>query len=174
DPETERELAHCRALLFRAREARIRPGWDDKVLADWNGLMISAIANAGMVFERPAWIEMAQSAFDFILRHMTAPDGRLSHSWRAGSARHPASVDDYANLCRAALTLHEATGDDVLLARTRDWVAILDRHYWDATEGGYYFAADDTGGLLTRPKTAADSAVPAGNGTLLGVLGRLA
>src|SRR5439155_20704713 len=84
------------------------------------------------------------------------------------------SVDDYANLCRAALTLHEATGDDVLLARTRDWVAILDRHYWDATEGGYYFAADDTGGLLTRPKTAADSAVPAGNGTLLGVLGRLA
>jgi uncharacterized protein YyaL (SSP411 family) len=108
---------------------------------------------------------MAKSAFDFVLRHMTAPDGRLSHSWRAGHARHPASVDDYANLCRAALALHEATGSDDLVARARNWVAILDRHYWDEAEGGYFFAADDTAGLLTRPKTAADSAVPAGNGT---------
>jgi uncharacterized protein YyaL (SSP411 family) len=117
---------------------------------------------------------MARSAFDFILRQLTAPDGRLSHSWRAGHARHPASVDDYANLCRAALALHEATGSVDLVARARDWVAILDRHYWDEAEGGYFFAADDTAGLLTRPKTAADSAVPAGNGTLVGVLCRLA
>src|SRR5207244_12343292 len=92
DADTERELARGRALLFQAREARVRPGLDDKVLADWNGLMIAAIANAGIVFERPAWIEMAQNAFDFILRHMTASDGRLSHSWRAGHARHPASI----------------------------------------------------------------------------------
>ena len=174
DPETERELASCRALLFQAREPRVHPGLDDKVLADWNGLMIAAIANAGIVFERPAWTEMAQGAFDFILRQMTAPDGRVSHSWRAGHARHPASVDDYANLCRAALALHEATGSEDLVARARNWVAILDRHYWDETEGGYFFAADDTAGLLTRPKTAADSAVPAGNGTLVGVLCRLA
>jgi uncharacterized protein YyaL (SSP411 family) len=174
DAETERELARCRALLFQAREPRVQPGLDDKVLADWNGLMIAAIANAGIVFERPAWIEMAQNAFDFILRHMTAPDGRLSHSWRAGHARHPASVDDYANLCRAALALHEATGNEDLVARARNWVTILDRRYWDETEGGYFFAADDTAGLLTRPKTAADAAVPAGNGTLVGVLCRLA
>ena len=174
DAETERELARCRALLFQAREPRVHPGLDDKVLADWNGLMIAAIANAGIVFEHPAWIEMAQSAFDFILRQMTAPDGRLSHSWRAGHARHPASVDDYANLCRAALALHEATGSEYLLTQVRNWVAILDRHYWDEAEGGYFFAADDTAGLLTRPKTAADSAVPAGNGTVVGVLCRLA
>ncbi len=174
DAETERELTLCRALLLRARETRVRPGLDDKVLADWNGLMIAAIANAGIVFERPAWVEMARSAFDFVLRQMTAPDARLSHSWRAGQARHPASVDDYANLCRAALTLHEATGIEDSLSRARDWVAILDRHYWDEAEGGYFFAADDTPGLLTRPKTAANSAVPAGNGTLLDVLCRLA
>ncbi|TMJ57975.1 MAG: thioredoxin domain-containing protein [Alphaproteobacteria bacterium] len=174
DAETERELARCRALLFQAREPRVRPGLDDKVLADWNGLMIAAIANAGIVFERPAWIEMAQSAFDFVLRYMTAPDGRLSHSWRDGHARHPASVDDYANLCRAALALQEATGQEALLTQVRDWIAILDHHYWDETEGGYFFAADDTAGLLTRPKTAADSAVPAGNGTLIGILCRLA
>jgi len=174
DAETERELALCRALLFRTREPRVHPGCDDKVLADWNGLMIAAMANAGIVLERPVWIEMARSAFDFVRRHMTAPDGRLSHSWRAGHARHPASVDDYANLARAALVLHEATGSEDFLAQARGWVAILDHHYWDSTEGGYFFAANDTVGLVARPKTAADSAVPAGNGTLVDVLCGLA
>jgi uncharacterized protein len=174
DAATERELGHSRALLLRAREGRVRPGLDDKVLADWNGLMIAAMANAGIVCERPTWIEMARGVFDFIRQHMIGPDRRLLHSWRAGRARHPASVDDYANLCRAALTLHEATGDDDFLNQTREWVTILDRDYWDSEEGGYFFAAKDTEGLVARPKTAADSAVPAGNGTLVGVLLRLA
>ncbi|MBO0737667.1 MAG: thioredoxin domain-containing protein [Alphaproteobacteria bacterium] len=174
DDATERELAACRVLLFRARERRVRPGWDDKVLADWNGLMIAAAANAGSVFEQPPWIESAQRAFDFVCAHMTTPDGRLLHSWRAGRARHPASVDDYANLCRAALSLHEAVGGETFLAQARSWVAVLDRHYWDAAGGGYFFAANDTGRLIARAKTAADSPVPAGNGTLVGVLARLA
>ena len=90
DAETEHELGQCRALLLRAREGRIRPGLDDKVLADWNGLMIAAMANAGIVFERPAWIALARDAFDFIRQHMAEPDQRLLHSWRAGRARHPA------------------------------------------------------------------------------------
>ncbi len=173
DEQTERELAACRALLFRAREDRVRPGWDDKVLLDWNGLMIPAMANAGLVFGRPAWIELARTAFDFVRRHMVGADGRLLHSWRAGRARHPASVDDYANLCRAALALYEATGNETLLTQARDWVTTLDRYYWDAAEGGYFFAANDTQGLIARAKTAADSAVPAGNGTLVGVLTQL-
>ena len=172
--ETERELGDCRALLLRARDGRVRPGLDDKVLADWNGLMIAAMANAGIAFERPAWIGQARGAFDFIRRHMVEPGQRLLHSWRTGRARHPASVDDYANLCRAALMLHEATGDGDFLTQARDWVRILDQYYWDLAEGGYFFAATDTEGLVARPKTAADSAIPAGNGTLVGVLSRLA
>jgi uncharacterized protein YyaL (SSP411 family) len=174
DAETERELGHCRALLLRARDGRVRPGLDDKVLADWSGLMIAAMANAGIVFERPAWVALARGAFDFILRQMAGPDQRLLHSWRAGQARHPASVDDYANLCRAALALYEATGNGNFLTQARDWVTTLDRYYWDSAEGGYFFAANDTEGLVARPKTAADSAVPAGNGTLVGILLRLA
>jgi len=174
DAETERELGNCRALLLRAREGRSRPGLDDKVLADWNGLMVATMANAGIAFERPGWIGLARDAFDFIRRHMVEPDQRLLHSWRAGRARHPASVDDYANLCRAALALHEAIGNEDFLNQARDWVMILDRYYWDSVEGGYFFAAKDTEGLVARPKTAADSAVPAGNGTLIGVLSRLA
>ena len=174
DTETEHTLAACRERLFRARVPRVRPGWDDKVLADWNGLMISAMANAGLVFGQPHWIEIARAAFDFARNQMTAPDGRLLHSWRDGRARHPANVDDYANLCRAALVLHEAAGDDTLIAQICDWVAILDRHYWDPEGGGYFFSADDTEALIARAKTASDSAVPAGNGTLVGVLARLA
>jgi len=174
DDDNERELARCRALLLQARAARVRPGCDDKVLADWNGLMIAAMANAGLVFERPAWIETARNAFDFIRTRMIGIDQRLLHSWRDGRGRHPASVDDYANLCHAALALYEATADQEFLAQTRDWIAVLDRDFWDPAEGGYFFAASDTVGLIARPKTAADSAIPAGNGTLVGVLTRLA
>jgi hypothetical protein len=174
DAATERELAECRALLLQLRGGRVRPGWDDKVLADWNGLMIAALANAGLVFERQDWIAAASAAFAFVREQMTGADGRLLHSWRDGRAQHAANIDDYANLCRAALTVYEATGDEALPGQVRDWLAVLDRHYWDAAGGGYYFAADDTKGLITRPKTAADSAVPAGNGTLVGVLTRLA
>jgi uncharacterized protein YyaL (SSP411 family) len=174
DEPTEGELGACRALLFRAREERVRPGWDDKALADWNGLMIATMANAGLVFERPLWIALARSAFEFICEHMTTSDGRLLHSWRAGRARHPASIDDYANLCRAALALHEASGEEKFLIQAREWLITLDRYYWDESGGGYYFAAKDTEALIARAKTAADSAVPAGNGTLVGVLARLA
>ena len=174
DEETERELAACRALLMQARHQRVRPGWDDKVLADWNGLMIAAMANAAVIFERPEWLETARQAFEFIRREMTTADGRLLHSWRDGRARHPANVDDYANLARAALALHEATGDENFLAQVREWVGTLDRYYWDEAGSGYFFAAKDTEGLIARAKTAADAAVPAGNGTLVGVLTRLA
>jgi hypothetical protein len=174
DAATEASLGRCREKLFAVRAPRVRPGLDDKVLADWNGLMIAALAQAGTVFERPEWLALAQRAFGFIESDMAAPDGRLFHSWRDGRARHPASVDDYANLCRAALALHEATQDARYVTRARDWVRVLDRHYWDTADGGYFFAADDTAGLIARAKTAADAAVPAGNGTLVGVLTRLA
>jgi uncharacterized protein len=175
DAATEAELARCRASLLAARVGRVRPGLDDKILADWNGLMIAALAEAGLAFDRPDWIALAARAFAFVRDRMTAPDGRLRHSWRAGQARHPASVDDYANLCRAALALHEAAGDAADLAQARAWIALLDAHYWDAAgDGGYFFAAADTSDLIARVKTAADAAVPSGNGTLVGVLTRLA
>jgi uncharacterized protein YyaL (SSP411 family) len=174
DVATEAALARCRDKLLTARAPRVRPGLDDKVLADWNGLMIAALGAAGLSFERPEWIALAEGAFAFITGRMTGPDGRLRHSWCAGAARHPASVDDYANLCRAALALYEATSTGTYLVQARQWVAVLDKHHWDAGGGGYWFAADDTEDLIARAKTANDAAVPAGNGTMVGVLTRLA
>jgi hypothetical protein len=173
DPETEAALTRCRDALLTVRATRVRPGRDDKVLADWNGLMIAALAEAGMTFDRSDWIRLAERAFAFVRDRMTGADGRLRHSWAGGDARHPASVDDYANLCRAALALHEATADPAYLAQARQWIKLLDLHYWDNEHGGYFFAADDTTDLITRVKTASDAAVPAGNGTLVGVLSRL-
>ncbi len=168
----EAELAEDRARLLAARAARVRPGLDDKVLADWNGLMIGALAYAAPVFGKPRWLALAEDAFAFVEREMVARDGRLRHSWRAGRAAHPATLDDYANLARAALLLHEATGKPDYLARARGWVDVVDRHYADAG-GGYFVAAEDTEGLLTRPKLVQDAATPSGNGTMAEVLARL-
>jgi len=171
-PEEEDRLAAARTKLLAARNGRIPPLRDDKVLADWNGLMIAALANAGMTFERPDWIAAARTVFDFIL-DQHGKDGRLRHSWRGGRGRHPAVLDDYANLARAALALYQATDDPDYLARTESWANLLDDHYWDDAAGAYFLTAADTADLITRPKTAADNAVPPGNGTMAEVLARL-
>jgi len=168
----EARLARCRDVLLAARASRVRPGWDDKVLADWNGLMIAALANAGFVFGERAWIEAAVRAFDFVRTTMQR-DGRLFHAWRAGRLQHAATLDDYADMARAALALHEATGADSYVAAARGWVEVLDRHYWDAAGGGYYFTADDAPALILRTKSGADNATPAGNGVIAAVLARL-
>ena len=135
DEAGEQRLAAARAKLLERRAGRIRPGWDDKVLADWNGLMIAALAEAGMVFAEPRWIELAASAFAFIHRNMMR-DGRLYHAWRAGRLAHPATLDDHADLARAELLLHEATGTAHTLEAARELVARLDAHFWDAQSGG--------------------------------------
>lgn len=173
DPEDEGRLRPLRQRLLEVRDRRVRPGWDDKVLADWNGLMIAALANAGLVFDRPDWIARAAAAFRFVQSEMCL-DGRLFHSHRAGQARHPAILDDYAALARAALVLLEATGDPAYRVQAEAWVTVLDRHYWDDHQGGYYLTPDDGDRLPVRVKTVHDHPVPSGNGLMIGVLARLA
>ncbi len=171
--EDEARLKACRAALLTERAKRVRPGWDDKVLADWNGLMIAAMANAGAVFEAPGWHVAAVRAFGFVSATMTR-SGRLFHTWRAGQLKHGATRDDYANMIRAALALYETTGEAAYLDAARDWVAVLDAHFWDTDGGGYFFTADDAEALIVRTKSAADSATPAGNGVIAGALARIA
>jgi uncharacterized protein YyaL (SSP411 family) len=172
DAETEARLAACRAILLPERAKRIWPGWDDKVLADWNGLMIAALAEAALAFNEPDWLAAAETAFAFVCREMQR-DGRLFHSWRHGKLKHPATLDDYADMAAGAVALFEATGKQDYLAQAEAWLETLDRHYWDGENGGYFLTADDTPDLILRTKTAYDSAVPSGNGTILGVLARL-
>lgn len=178
--DDEARLADARAALWRVREQRERPGRDDKVLADWNGLAIAALARAAQVFDKPAWLHAAERAFTFVVRHLrlTADTARpdespLSHSWCAGRAAHPATLDDYAALARAALVLQDSTGLTHYGAYAANFVTILDHDYWDAREGGYFFTAHTTVTPLVRHKHAADNATPSGNGLMLGVLARL-
>jgi len=168
----EAKLETLRTQLLAARDTRVRPGWDDKVLADWNGLMIAALADAAMAFHESSWLTAAERAFQFVVEEMQQ-DGRLLHAWRHGSLRHPATLDDYAAMTEAALALYEATGKTAYIAQARAWVDVVDRHHWDSENGGYFFTADDTGGLILRSKSIYDNAVPSGNGTLLGVLAKL-
>ncbi len=172
DEATEARLAANRATLLQARNTRVPPGLDDKVLADWNGLMIRSLARAGLAFERPDWIEMARAAFDFVTAEMQQ-DGRLLHSWCQGAARHPASLDDYANMALAGLALYEVTAASDCLAQTQTWMEVVRAHYADPDGDGFFFSADDTQGLVARLKNANDSAIPSGNGTLVEVFARL-
>src|SRR5262249_11510094 len=112
----EMRLASLRAILLNARAARVRPGLDDKVLADWNGLMIAALVNAGIILEEASWLDIAKHAFDFVAQQM-AKDDRLGHSLRGGKLLFPGLASDFAAMIRAALALYEATGERLYLER---------------------------------------------------------
>ncbi len=170
--EREGRLAVLRARLLAVRGQRPGPGRDDKVLADWNGLMIGALARAGLAFDRPDWVGAAARAFRFVTDRMTL-DGRLRHSWREGRNGPTAVLDDYAALAQAALALYEVTADMALVHQAEYWVAASDRYYWDIHRGGYFTSADDAELVLVRAKGAYDGATPSGNGLMLGVLARL-
>jgi uncharacterized protein len=163
--EEEAALAAMRAKLLARRAGRGRPGWDDKVLADWNGLMIAALARAARVFEKPEWLGLARTAFAFVTQSMEK-DGRLIHSWRAGQPRAPATASDYANMIWGALRLYQATNDTPYLAAAERWAAVLDQRYW-MSDGGYAFTADDTPDVIVRMRSAHDDAVPNANALIV-------
>jgi uncharacterized protein YyaL (SSP411 family) len=152
-------LAGLRQVLLAARANRVRPGLDDKVLADWNGLMIAALVNAGVMLRQPHWLDLAKRAFAFIAQHMTRGD-RLGHSWRAGKLLLPGHASDYAAMTRAAIALYEATGAQEYLFAALAWQAALDRHYANNDNGGYYLTANDAEGLVVRPDSTVDEAIP--------------
>ncbi|MGE0054636.1 MAG: thioredoxin domain-containing protein [Hyphomicrobium sp.] len=159
----EARLAKLRDKLLARRAGRIRPGFDDKVLADWNGLMIGALARAGVVFAQPDWMRMADAAFAFVSTAMRRDSDRLWHSARNGRLTAPATASDYANMIWAALRLFQAHGDPGALARATQWAEVLDRHHWDVESGGYFTSADDTDDVIVRLKSAHDDAVPSAN-----------
>jgi uncharacterized protein len=171
--EDEQRLAPLRDKLLSVRAKRVRPGLDDKVLADWNGLMIAALVNAGLALGEPLWLEMAARAFLFVDTKMAHGD-RLGHSWRAGKLLVPGLASDHAAMIRAALALHEATGEQAYLERALAWQATLDRHYANAENGGYFLTADDAVGLVVRPNATSDDATPNPNALAAQNLIRLA
>jgi uncharacterized protein YyaL (SSP411 family) len=173
DIEPSPRLALLRGKLLKEREKRIRPGLDDKILADWNGLMIAALANGGALLGESEWIAMAARAFGFIASAMTKGD-RLGHSWRAGRLLYPGLASDFAAMIKAALALYEVTGERPYLDQAMTWQVALDRHYANPDNNGYFLTADDAEGLVVRPAATNDDATPNPNAIAAGNLLRLA
>jgi uncharacterized protein YyaL (SSP411 family) len=172
--ELRRQWETARRKLFDARAKRIRPHKDDKILADWNGLMIAALAKGARVFDEPAYEEAARRSADFILTSMLDAGGRLYHRYRDGEAAVPAFVDDYAFMTWGLIELYETTFEERYLEQALNFNTIMLQHFWDAEQGGFYFVADDAEKILTRKKGIYDGAVPSGNAVAMLNLLRLA
>jgi uncharacterized protein len=162
-------LVKQREMLLASRAKRTAPARDGRVLADWNGLVIAAIAKAGKVFDKPEWIEAATRAFDEVVTTLSGEGHALSHL--KGSA---GIVDDYADMARAALQLWEVTGNERFLAPAKAWTQVLNDRFWKSQINGYCFYADNAEQLFVRPRMLFDNPAPSANGTMLTVLTRLA
>ena len=170
-PEDIALLSSARAKLFQAREKRIRPGRDDKILTSWNALAIKGLARAGRVLHHPDWITAAQQAIDFI-REKLWVSGRLLATCKGDVAHLNAYLDDYAFLLDALLELMQAEYRPVDMAFAEDLAEALLEEF-EAEEGGFYFTGHSHEVLIHRPKQGYDNATPSGNGIAAFALQRL-
>ena len=168
-PQADEILASARSKLLVEREKRIRPGLDDKILTAWNGLAIKGLAKAGVQLDHREWLASAQACADF-LRESVWRDGQLYATWKDGAARHPAYLDDYANLLDGLLTLLSAQWREADAAWVIELADSVVENFYDATNGGFYFTAHDHESLIYRPKPTMDDALPPGNGVITRVL----
>jgi hypothetical protein len=167
DEESVSHLLHeTQQTLFAARERRVKPGRDDKILTSWNGLMLSAFVEAYKVLGNSRYLEIARQTTDFLLTCLYR-DGRLLRSYKDGQAKFNAYLDDYAFLAAAFIDLYEATFEKVYLQRAVEFMETLLVRFWDEKEGGFFFTSDDHEVLITRSKPAFDGSIPSGNSAAL-------
>jgi uncharacterized protein YyaL (SSP411 family) len=165
-------LADARAKLFAAREKRVHPGRDDKVLTSWNGLMISAFARAAEVLDEPRYAQVALDAVAFLEKKLERGD-RLLSTYKDGVAKLNAYLDDYAFVAAALLDVYEAVQDRRHLEHAERLVGTLLDHFWDADGGGFFFTSDDHEALIVRSKPSFDGSIPSGNSVAAQTLLRL-
>jgi uncharacterized protein YyaL (SSP411 family) len=161
--DLQKHLEVIQQKLFAHREKRVHPMKDDKILTDWNGLMIAALAKGAQAFDEPRYADAARRAADFILENMRRPDGRLWHRYRDGQTGIGANLDDYAFLVWGLIELYEAVFDARYLKVALELTDDMLKHFWDGDGGGFYLMADDGESLLVRKKEISDGAIPSGN-----------
>ena len=168
------KLGKIQNLLFKAREKRVHPAKDDKILVDWNGLMIAALARASNVFSDPRYLQAAVKAADFILEKMRDENGTLYHRYAKGEKAIDGFLDDYAFLVWGLLDVHEASFEETYLQAAVELAKMMTKRFWDAENGGFYFTAETAENAVPRRKEAYDGALPSGNSVALLNLLRLA
>ncbi|HYN99171.1 MAG TPA: thioredoxin domain-containing protein, partial [Actinomycetota bacterium] len=166
--------AEARQKLFEARTGRVRPGRDEKILTSWNGLAISAFAEAGAAFGRPDLIEQGARAARFLLDNARNDTGRLMHSYKDGQARVLAMLEDYAYLAEGVLALWEVTFDPRWLDAARELTASMLDLFWDDEESGFFSTGSDHEKLILRQKEIIESVTPSPNAVAATVMQRLA
>jgi uncharacterized protein YyaL (SSP411 family) len=175
-PPREADAARLEAIrqkLFEEREKRVHPHMDDKILTDWNGLMIAALAQAGRALDEPRLVLAAQRAGDFVLARLRDGSGRLLHRYRDGEARVPGNLDDHAFLAWGFTELYQATFDLGWLQAALDITDQMIARFKDPEHGGFFFTADDAETVLARRKDSFDAALPSGNSAAMLVLLKL-
>jgi uncharacterized protein len=172
EDEIAAALNTIRGKLFAAREKRVKPGRDDKILVAWNGMMISALASGARALHEQRYLDAAKQAIDFIMTRMW--DGRsLKRSYKDGESRFNAYLEDYALLASGMVDVYEASFDSRYLDQARQLVEIILDRFIDRERGGFYFTSDDHERLITRPKATFDGSTPSGNSAAVMALLRL-
>ena len=170
--DLERRIEEAKRKLYVRRERRVRPATDDKILASWNALAISALAEFGRAIDEPFFVEAAVETADFVLENLRTEDGKLARSWREGRAGVAAFAEDVALLADALLTLWETTFELRFFTAARELADELLARFQDRERGGFFSSAEDPA-LVLRPKDLFDNAVPSGNSAAAEVLLRL-
>lgn len=161
--ELKKQLIQMRNKLFDVRKKRIHPLKDDKILTDWNGLMIAALAKAGRVLDKPVYTNAAQKATKFICDNLQLPDGKLLHRYRNGSSEIQAHLDDYAFFIWGLIELYESTFESSFLLKAIELQNKQIELFWDEPLGGFFFSSKDGEKLIVRNKDVYDGAIPSGN-----------
>jgi uncharacterized protein len=156
-------IERARERLFEARNERVRPGLDDKVLTEWSALFLSTLAEAGAAIQHDGWLDAAIQTGEFLLRALRRPDGRWLRAWQDGRANHLAYANDYAALVDAFTRLAEATGQARWIAEAKRTADDMLDLFWDDANGGLFTTGNDAEQLITRPKDILDSALPSAN-----------
>ncbi len=165
--EDEQKLNTLKTTLLEARNKRTRPGLDDKILTDWNGMMIAALTQASDTFNQPKWQELAKTAYHFIIDHMITKDEGLHHSYCAGKCTSPALIQDFAHLIRASLTLYQSTNDKTYLQKALSLLQTANEDFWCPDYGAYFTTSKHRQDVIIRGKTGADEATPNANAIMV-------
>ncbi len=166
------EIEEIRQILFSVREERPRPLLDDKILTDWNGLMLAALAKAGRIFQHSEYIEAAEGCFAFIKENLISGK-TLWHRYRNGDVAIKAHADDFAFLIWGLIELYQAVLNPEYLKEAVKLQETFNKHFWDEDQGGYYFTSEESEKLLGRKKESYDGAIPSSNSVAMTNLFRL-